>query len=73
MHTAQVNFFLVSDSFLFSASNDKTIIKWSLEERSPSITFERLSATALGHLGTVYSLAMYRNTLFSASSDLTTR
>jgi hypothetical protein len=73
MHTAQVNFLLVSDSFLFSASNDKTIIKWPLEERSPSITFKRLSATALGHLGTVDSLAMCRITLFSASSDLTTR
>ncbi|KAI3659939.1 hypothetical protein MP638_004966 [Amoeboaphelidium occidentale] len=72
-HTSQVNFLLIAESWLYSASNDKTIIKWSLETKLASIIFKIFSAATLGRLGPVNSLALCRNTLFSAGSDLTTR
>jgi WD40 repeat protein len=64
---------LIADSNLYSASNDKSISKWSLEQRTSSIVFKRLSAAAFGHLGPVNSISVCGNTLFSAGSDLTTR
>ncbi|KAI3656214.1 hypothetical protein MP638_006869 [Amoeboaphelidium occidentale] len=72
-HTSQVNYLLLSENFLYSSSNDKMITKWSLEQRLPAFVFQRLSATALGHLGPVNGLAVCGSTLFSAGSDLTTR
>jgi hypothetical protein len=72
-HTSQVNSLLVQGSSLYSASNDKIIIKWSIEKRRADMMFTRLSATALGHLGPVNSISVCRGTLFSAGSDLTTR
>jgi WD40 repeat protein len=72
-HTSQVNSLLVAGSILYSASNDKSIIKWSLEQRRTIFVFKRYSATALGHLGPVNSLTLCEGSLFSAGSDLTTR
>ncbi|KAI3656986.1 hypothetical protein MP638_004260, partial [Amoeboaphelidium occidentale] len=72
-HFSPVNDLLVADGRLFSASDDKTIIEWSLEIRIRVRTFQRLSAAALGHLGPVNSLSYFSNTLFSAGSDLTIR
>ncbi|KAI3655837.1 hypothetical protein MP638_002839, partial [Amoeboaphelidium occidentale] len=72
-HESQANALLIADSSLYSASNDKSIIKWSLEQRTSSVVFKRLSAAALGHLGPVNSISVCGSTLFSAGSDLTTR
>lgn len=72
-HTFTVNFLLVHSSILFSASEDKTIIQWSLVDNSITIVLQRFSASALGHLGPVNSLTLCKGTLFSAGSDLTTR
>jgi WD40 repeat protein len=72
-HTSQVNYLLLTDSSLYSASNDKTVIKWSVEQRRKMIVFKRFSSTALGHLGPVNSLSLSGDTLFSAGSDLSTR
>ncbi|KAI3656002.1 hypothetical protein MP638_005179 [Amoeboaphelidium occidentale] len=72
-HVSPVNNMLVADERLFSASDDKTIIEWSLESRTTSKTLKRLSAFALGHLGPVNSLSFCSDTLFSAGSDLTVR
>ncbi|KAI3658801.1 hypothetical protein MP638_002601 [Amoeboaphelidium occidentale] len=46
-NTSQVNSLLVAGSILYSASNDKSIIKWSLEQRRAIFVFKRYSATAL--------------------------
>lgn len=72
-HLSQVNYLLIVDNSLFSASNDKTIIEWSLKDRITQRVYKRLSASALGHLGPVNSLSYCFGTLFSAGSDLTTR
>lgn len=72
-HVSPVNDLLVLDEIMFSASDDKTIIEWSLEMKTARKTFQRLSALALGHLGPVNSLSYCSETLFSAGSDLTVR
>jgi serine/threonine protein kinase len=72
-HTAQVNFLLVDQDNLYSASNDKTIIQWSLETFNFIRTLKRYSSSALGHLGPINSLSICRGALFSAGSDITTR
>lgn len=72
-HVSPVNNLLVVDDRLFSASDDKSIIEWSLESLTLSKTLKRLSASALGHLGPVNSLSCCSDTLFSAGSDLTVR
>ncbi|KAI3655289.1 hypothetical protein MP638_003058, partial [Amoeboaphelidium occidentale] len=72
-HISPVNDILVIDELLFSASDDKTVIEWSLETKTSTRTYKRLSASALGHLGPVNSLSHCSNTLFSAGSDLTVR
>ncbi|KAI3656425.1 hypothetical protein MP638_003450, partial [Amoeboaphelidium occidentale] len=72
-HVSAVNNLLVVDNRLFSASEDKTIIEWSLEDQVTRKTYKRLSASALGHLGPVNSLSYCSDTLFSAGSDLTVR
>jgi WD40 repeat protein len=72
-HVSPVNNLFVVDDRLFSASDDKTIIEWSLESETAARTYKRLSASALGHLGAVNSLSFCSDTLFSAGSDLTVR
>jgi WD40 repeat protein len=72
-HVAQVNFILVVGQRLFSASDDKTIIEWSLDDRVTVNTYQRLSANALGHLGPINSLSYSYGTLFSAGADLSVR
>ncbi|KAI3655554.1 hypothetical protein MP638_000614, partial [Amoeboaphelidium occidentale] len=72
-HVSPVNDLLVIDDRLFSASHDKTIIEWSLEDQLTRKTYKRLSASALGHLGPVNSLSYCSETLFSGGSDLTVR
>jgi WD40 repeat protein len=72
-HTSQVNSLLVHDDFLFSASSDKTIIKWSLEKRIIDLVLKRFSASALGHLGPVNYLAFCHGALFSAGADTAVR
>lgn len=72
-HLGQVNHLLVVQNFLFSASNDKTIMEWDLDKRSINRVYKRTSATALGHLGTVNSVSYCYGTLFSAGADLSVR
>ncbi|KAI3655667.1 hypothetical protein MP638_004245, partial [Amoeboaphelidium occidentale] len=72
-HVSPVNFLLVVNDRLFSASDDKTIIEWSLNSKTTSRTYKRLSVTALGHLGPVNSLSICTRVLFSAGSDNTVR
>lgn len=72
-HTAQVNSLLVEGNTVFSASNDKIIFQWSLENFSALRTFKRLSAVALGHLGPVNGLSLCNGVLFSAGSDTSVR
>ncbi|KAI3660263.1 hypothetical protein MP638_005126, partial [Amoeboaphelidium occidentale] len=72
-HVSPVNSLLVTDVRLFSASDDKTIIEWSLNSKTRGQTFQRLSNAALGHLGPVNSLSYCSDTLFSAGSENTVR
>jgi WD40 repeat protein/tRNA A-37 threonylcarbamoyl transferase component Bud32 len=72
-HLSQVNYLLIVDNSLFSASNDKTVIEWSLKDQITAKVYKRLSASALGHLGSVNALSHCFGTIFSAGSDLTTR
>jgi WD40 repeat protein/tRNA A-37 threonylcarbamoyl transferase component Bud32 len=72
-HTYQINAMLAKDLVLYSASDDKTIIIWSLLEKGIIRTLKRTSASALGHLGSVNSITLCNGVLFSGGSDLTTR
>lgn len=72
-HTSQVNHMVIDSGFLFSASNDKSIIQWSLKTEGVVQVLKRYSATALGHLGPVNSLSVCNGVLFSGGSDTTTR
>jgi WD40 repeat protein len=72
-HVSPVNNLLIADNRLFSASDDKSIIEWTLKSEPAIKTYKRQSASALGHLGPVNSLSYYSDTLFSAGSDLTVR
>lgn len=72
-HTSQINAMLVKDNVLYSASDDKTIIMWSLLEKEIIRTLKRTSASALGHLGSVNSITLCNGVLFSGGSDVTTR
>jgi WD40 repeat protein len=72
-HFAPVNNILVVDQRVFSASDDKTIIEWSLQEKASKNVYKRLSASALGHLGPVNALSYCFGLLFSAGSDLSVR
>jgi hypothetical protein len=72
-HTSQVNSLLIDGPTLFSASEDKTILKWSLQDMVVERVLKRYSSSSLGHLGPVKSLSMCRGVLFSAGSDLTVR
>jgi WD40 repeat protein len=68
-HVGQVNDLLVNGGSLFSASDDKSIIEWSLEEMTPKFTYKRTSSSSPGHLGPVTSLAFCLDTLFSGGSE----
>ncbi|KAI3656126.1 hypothetical protein MP638_007547 [Amoeboaphelidium occidentale] len=72
-HRSQVNDILVDGNRFFSASNDKRIIEWSLEDQLVLKIYQRSSLAALGHLGPVNSLSFCADTLFSAGSDQTVR
>lgn len=72
-HLAQVNDILVVEQRLFSASDDKAIIEWSLLERARVKVYQRVSANALGHLGPVNAFSYCSKALFSAGSDLSVR
>jgi hypothetical protein len=72
-HISSVNSILIVDDRLFCASDDKTIIEWSLESRATSRSYKMVSSTALGHLGPVNSLSYCSDTLFSAGFDLAVR
>lgn len=72
-HTGQVNAVIADGDDLYSASDDKTIIKWSMSLQSRLLLLKRTSTTALGHVGPVNSLSLCNGVLFSAGSDLTTR
>lgn len=72
-HVSQVNDLLLTTDRLFSASDDKSIIEWSLVDFTKSLEYKRLSASTLGHLGPVNSLSYCSETLLSAGSDLTVR
>jgi serine/threonine protein kinase len=71
--TAGINFLLADEDVLYSASDDNTIVQWSIGSSEVLNTLQRSSATALGHLGPVNSLSLCNNVLFSAGSDLTVR
>ncbi|KAI3660378.1 hypothetical protein MP638_005392 [Amoeboaphelidium occidentale] len=72
-HVSQVNSLLVVNEHFFSTSDDKTIIEWSLNTRNLIKVYKRISATALGHLGRVYSVSFCSGTLFSVGADLSVR
>jgi tRNA A-37 threonylcarbamoyl transferase component Bud32 len=72
-HTSQVNNILADYDILYSASDDKSIIQWSLFDQTLLKTLRRTSASAIGHLGPVNLLSMCNGVLFSAGSDTTTR
>lgn len=72
-HTAQVNFILIDIDSMFSASSDKTIIQWSLLEKTAKRTLKRTSANSLGHVGPVSSLTTCNGVLFSAGLDNSVR
>ncbi|KAI3660853.1 hypothetical protein MP638_006610 [Amoeboaphelidium occidentale] len=72
-HISQVNHLLPVHQRLFSASDDKSIIEWSLKDGISINAYQRLSARVLGHLGSVNSLSFCFGTLFSAGSDLSVR
>lgn len=72
-HTSEVNFLLADRGSLYSASEDKTIIEWSIADKSQVRVLQRQSSSILGHLGPVNSLSICRGVLFSGSSDLSVR
>lgn len=72
-HAGQVNAVIADGDDLYSASDDKTIIKWSLSLRILLKVLKRTSSAALGHLGPVNSISLCNRVLFSAGSDLATR
>jgi hypothetical protein len=72
-HNARINFLLVTDGFLVSASDDRSIVKWESPFDKPAVSFKRLSASALGHLGPVNSIAVCDGYLYSAGSDISLR
>jgi WD40 repeat protein len=72
-HTFQVNHLIAYNDMLFSASEDMTIMQWSLPGRQFVRAFQRTSNFNLGHLGPVNSLAICGGALFSGGSDLVTR
>lgn len=72
-HTSQINALLLNEDSLFSASDDKTIIHWSLESKQVVQELKRYSTRALGHLGPVSCLAICYTVLFSGGLDTTTR
>lgn len=72
-HSAQVNSLLIKENHMYSASDDKVIIEWSISDQVISRKFQRLSASSLGHLGPVNSLSICGNALFSGGSDIATR
>ncbi|KAI3656639.1 hypothetical protein MP638_007413 [Amoeboaphelidium occidentale] len=72
-HTSVVNYMITHKNLLYSASDDKTIIQWSLDDFSLIRVFQRYSASALGHLGPVYSLSLCIGVLFSGGADLSVR
>lgn len=72
-HVSPVNFLLVVKTSLFSASDDKTTVEWSLESKVPRKVYKRTSAAALGHVGPVNSLSYCYGTLFSAGADRSIR
>jgi serine/threonine protein kinase len=72
-HTSQINYLLAEDDNLYSASDDKTIIQWSISDKSIKNILKRYSGSALGHLGPVNSLSFCNDVLFSSGSDLVIR
>ncbi|KAI3656354.1 hypothetical protein MP638_000566, partial [Amoeboaphelidium occidentale] len=72
-HTSQVNSLVLNEEYLYSSSDDKTIIQWSWLERVAVKDFKRSSANSLGHLGSVNAISICNSVLFSAGSDLTVR
>ncbi|KAI3659292.1 hypothetical protein MP638_003508 [Amoeboaphelidium occidentale] len=72
-HLAVVNSLLVADGSLFSASDDKSIIQWSLERRDIVRTYKRYSAAALGHTGPVNAITFCSGLLLSVGKDDTLR
>jgi hypothetical protein len=72
-HNAQVNSVIVNDGMIYSASDDNTIIQWSLADKTAIRILKRSLFITLGHLGPVNSLAICNDLLFSGASDLTVR
>lgn len=73
-HTSQVNAIVTyGDDYVFSASDDKTIMKHSLSSKEWLSVYVRISTKSLGHLGPVNAISVSLGTLFSVGSDLTTR
>ncbi|KAI3660171.1 hypothetical protein MP638_002568 [Amoeboaphelidium occidentale] len=72
-HTSQVNSLFATENSLYSASDDKTIVKWSLQAKISSLVLKRYSNSALGHLGSVNDLYICGGSLFSGGADITVR
>lgn len=69
----RINALAVLEDNLFSASDDRTIAKWSIPMKTLQFLMRRYSLTSLGHLGPVTSLSICNRVLFSGGSDLTVR
>ncbi|KAI3658261.1 hypothetical protein MP638_006116, partial [Amoeboaphelidium occidentale] len=72
-HTSQIKDLLLEGQAIYSASTDKTIVKWSWAERMLERELKRELLGSLGHVGPVNALSLCNNVLFSAGSDLSVR
>jgi tRNA A-37 threonylcarbamoyl transferase component Bud32 len=72
-HTSQINYLLLHGTYLYSASDDATIIQWSLNTNEVLKTLKRNPSNTLGHMGPVKGLSICNGVLFSVGVDKTTR
>ncbi|KAI3662256.1 hypothetical protein MP638_001453 [Amoeboaphelidium occidentale] len=72
-HTSQINYLLLHRTSFYSASDDATIIQWSLNTNEVLKTYKRKPSNTLGHVGPIKGLSICNGVLFSAGADKTTR
>ncbi|KAI3656954.1 hypothetical protein MP638_004213 [Amoeboaphelidium occidentale] len=72
-HTGVVNDIVVNGEAILSASDDGSIIQWSLKTLNPVFIMKRQSLTSIGHSGPVISLSTCNGILFSGGSDMSIR
>jgi serine/threonine protein kinase len=72
-HSSQVNSLGISGDLLVSASDDQSIIIWSLVDFVLVNVLKRVSSDSLGHIGPINSVSLCGGFIFSGGSDTTTR